>query len=156
MPLDTPFRLGPFMVDDQGGLMPPIGGDANFTVNWRGCLVSASMRPVGAPEQPDAVELNLHAVLGRVPSSAEATAQQREAVLEALHNVADHAIAPLYFALSVDHRAILHGSEALPIPVTSRALVTQVARFLLGVAPYLDFAGEVGVRPAGRVNTWPG
>ena len=47
----------------------------------------------------------------------------------------------------------MHGSEALPVPVTSRALVTQVTRFLLNVAPYLDFADEVGARPAGRVNT---
>ncbi len=156
MPLDMPFRLGPFLVDEHGGLMPTIGGDANFTMSWRGCLVSASMRPSGAPEQPDAVELTLQAVLGRVPSSAEASATQREAVLEALREVAAHAVAPLHFALSADHRAILHGSEALPLPVTSRALVTQVARFLLEVAPYLDFVGEAGATSAGRVNTWPG
>ena len=154
MPFDKPFRLGPFMVDRNGGLMPPVDRDARFCVRWRGCVVRASMRPVGSnPTQPCGVQLNLQAMLGRVPSSAEASAVERDAVLEALRDVAGQAAVPLHFALSADHRAILHGSEELPLPVTSRALVTQVARFLLGVAPYLDFLGEAGVTPVGRVNT---
>jgi hypothetical protein len=153
MPLDTPFHLGPFVVDEHGGLTPPVDRGANFMVHWRGCAVRAALRPIAAAAgQPAGVELNLQAVLGRVPSTAQASAALRDGVLAAMRDVAGQA-PPLRLALSADHRAILHGTEALPLPMTSRNLVTQVARFVLDVAPYLDFVAEAGATPAGRANT---
>lgn len=150
MPLDMPFQLGPFMVDEQGGVTPPADRDARFTVRWRGCLVRAAMRPLASG---GGVTLGLQAVLGRVPSSASASEAERESVLAALREVADHRPAGLRFALSADHQAILHGEEDIALPVTARVLVAQVSRFLLDVAPYLDFVGEAGATPAGRVKT---
>ena len=81
MPLDMPFQLGPFMVDEQGGVTPPADRDARFTVRWRGCLVRAAMRPL---EAGGGMALGLQAVLGRVPSSASASESEREVALAAL------------------------------------------------------------------------
>ena len=58
--------------------------------------------------------------------------------------------APLAFALSADHRAILRAISRLPLPVTSRGVVAEITRFLLAAAPYLELAAESG---AGTVNT---
>ena len=78
MPLDARFRLGPFMVDEAGGLLPPSDRPACFSLRWRGCRVRAELRPVGdGPAHPVAVAMALEAVLGRVPSSAAASAAQR-------------------------------------------------------------------------------
>ena len=150
MPLDMPFQLGPFTVDEQGGVTPPADRDARFSVRWRGCLVRAAMRPL---EAGGGVALGLQAVLGRVPSSASASEAERDAVLAALREVAEHRPAGLRFALSADHQALLNTEAEIALPVTARVLVAQVTRFLLEVAPYLDFAGEAGVTPAGKVKT---
>ena len=156
MPLDMPCRLGPFMVDDQGGLLPPADRDARFTLRWRGCAVRAAMRPLGGGAGPGRVELTLQATLGRVPSSAEASAGRREEVLAALRGGGEGAPLSLRCGLSADHRAVLHGREELALPVTSRALVARVACFLLEAAPYLDLVAEAGATPVGSANTWPG
>ncbi len=150
MPLDMPFRLGPFMVDEKGGVMPPADRDTRFTARWRGCVVHAAMRPLAAG---GGVRLGLQAVLGRVPSSASASEAHREAVLAALREVAVHRPAGLRFALSADHQAILQSEAHIALPVTARVLLAHVTQFLLKVAPYLDFAGEAGATPAGRLNT---
>ncbi len=154
MPFDTPFRLGPFLVDEAGGLMPPPDRDARFTLRWRGCRVNAALRPTGAnPTAPDSIALRLQAILGRVPSSAEAGAPQRGALLAALHEITHHLQPGLSCGLSADHRVILHGETPMALPLTSRTLVTQVTRFLLDVAPYLDLTVESGATPVGTVNT---
>jgi hypothetical protein len=88
-----------------------------------------------------------------VPSSAAAGAARREEVLALLRDMADNPPGPLQGGLSADHRLVLQGNQPLAMPVTARALVGQVVRFLLDVAPYLDVAGEAGVTPTGTVKT---
>ena len=148
MPLDSPFRLGPFSVDDQGGLTPQPEGGAGFSVRWRGCVVRAALvRAAG-----EAMELRLRAVLGRVPSSADA-AERREEVLAALRALAGGAAG---VGLSADHRVVLEATRRLEGAVTCSMLVGAVAGFMLAAAPYGDFFAESGATPAGMVNTWPG
>lgn len=152
MKFDQPFRLGPFIVDRDGGLMPPHDRDARFTLRWRGCLMQAALRPLGDnPAHPDRVELQLQAVLGRVPSSAEATAPQRDAVLAVLRDMAGHEDGALRLGLSADHRLVMHEQRELAVPVTGRALIAEVANFVLEVAPYLDLAAESGATGTAKI-----
>jgi hypothetical protein len=96
--------------------------------------------------------LQLQAVLGRVPSSAQASPDRRDALLAVLRQLVDHA-APLRLGLSADHRVVLRGGTELAAPVTSRSLVAAVTGFVLAVAPYFDLIAESGAAGAGSVNT---
>jgi hypothetical protein len=147
MPLAAPFKLGPFLVDAAGGLIPPADREARFSVRWRGCLVQAGLRPA-----EDGAALQLQAVLGRVPSSAQASPDRRDALLAVLRELVHHP-APLRLGLSADHRVVMRGDSALAAPVTSRGLVAAVTGFVLAVAPYFDLIAESGAAGAGSVNT---
>ena len=154
MQIDSSYRLGPFKVDVDGGLMPPVDRLARFRVNWRGCAVSAGMRAVREDGAEEGVNLELSAIIGRVPSSASGGPPQRENALELLRGMAGAAPEGLTVGLSADHRLVLLSERRLDLPVTARRLVAVVTDFVLEVAPYLDLAGESGaVVPAGMVNT---
>ena len=91
-----------------------------------------------------AVALSMRTVIGRVPSTANAGAAPRAAVLEMLHVMGGTAPAGFALGLSADHRLMLMAERRLDLPVTARVLVTAVAGFLLRAAPYLDLAAESG------------
>lgn len=144
MPLDAPYRLGPFIVDASGGITPPIDRAANFAVKWRGCVVRAELH--GDSER---VGLTMRAVLGRVPSTASGGAEPREATLavtEALKGGSKGIMA----GLSPDHRVLLRTDRVIEQPVTARRLVSEVTRFVLEAAPYRDLVDASG---AGTVKT---
>lgn len=154
MQFDASYRLGPFKVDADGGLMPPVDRLARFRVNWRGCAVSAGMRAERDESAEEVVNLELSAIIGRVPSSASGGPPQRENALELLRRMAGTARGGLTVGLSADHRLVLQAERRLEVPVTARRLVAEVTDFVLEVAPYLDLAGESGaVVPVGMVNT---
>ncbi len=154
MQIAPSYRLGPFKVDVDGGLMPPIDRSAHFRVNWRGCAVSAGIRATRDESAEEIVSLELSAIIGRVPSSASGGPPQRENALALLRGMAGAVPAGLTVGLSADHRLVLQSARRLEVPVTARRLVAEVTDFVLEVAPYLDLAGESGaVVPAGMVNT---
>ena len=154
MAFDRPVWVGPFLVDENGGITPPRDRDARFTVRWRGCVMHAALRVVDGPSDDTAerIELRMLAVLGRVPSSAEASGEARNQVLTMLRDASREAAGPLRLGLSADHRVLMRECRDLAQPLTSRALMAEVTGFVLGVAPYLDFAAESGVAPAGMVK----
>lgn len=154
MALDRPVRVGPFLVDENGGITPPRDHDARFTLRWRGCVMHAALRAVEgtAEEAPERIELRMLAVLGRVPSSAETSGEARNQVLTMLREANREAAGALRLGLSADHRVMMRECRDLAPPLTSRSLMAEVTGFVLGVAPYLDFAAESGVAPAGMVK----
>ena len=154
MPFGAPYRLGPFQVDRDGGLMPPADRAANFLVRWQGCTLQAELRAAEVDEVGvgGAVALSMRAAVGRVPSTASAGAAPREAVLELLQAMRGTAPSGFAVGLSADHRLMLMAERRLDLPVTARVLVAEVSGFLLQAAPYLDLAAESGA-PAGIANT---
>lgn len=153
MAFDRAVRLGPFMVDETGGITPPRGHDARFTVKWRGCVMHAALRAAGGEAAAERIELRMLAVLGRVPSTAAPDGARRDAVLAMLREANRAADGPLRLGLSADHRVLMRERRDLVPPLTSRSLIAEVTGFVLGVAPYLDFAAESGVTPAGMAKT---
>ncbi len=146
MPFGAPYRLGPFLVDREGGVMPPADRSANFSASWRGCAVRAELRAAEVDEAGTggAVALTLRAAVGRVPSSASAGTATREAALELLRGMAGTAPPGCAVGLTADHRVILSAERRLDLPVTARVLVAATAGFLLQAAPYRDLAAEAG------------
>ena len=145
MPFDAPFQLGPFTIDPSGSLMPPIDSDASFSVRWRGCLVRAVMRPIHGVPRDGRVELELQAMLGRVPSSAEAAAGAREGVLAMMRALGAGVRSGITASLSADHRVMLEESRRVGPGLTISVLLIELTGFVLDVAPYLDLAAEYGV-----------
>jgi hypothetical protein len=163
MPLDMPFNLGPFRVSGEGRLaLAQAGASPRFRVTWQGCRVAALL---GANAAGEGGLLQLEAELGRVPSTASAAgdaAAVRGAVFAALRGLPTLLPPGWSLALQADHRMVLHASRALALPTTACSLISEIAMFLLALAPYLDLLAELGVEPAsgvaapGTANTWPG
>jgi hypothetical protein len=162
MPLDMPFTLGPFRVNQEGRLAlahPDSVPRLHFA--WRGCRVSAV---VGARSGGDG-SLAIVAELGRVPSTATVpsdAAATRDTVFEALRDLRRLLPSDWTLALLADHRVTLRASRALSLPTTACSLVSELTMFLLALGPYLDLLAVVGVEEAcgaaapGTENTWPG
>jgi hypothetical protein len=168
MPFDVPFRLGPFIVDDVGGLSPGAPDMfPSFSVCWRDRVLH--LRLAHAPE-PGAAQgkLGVRVVLGRVPSTAGAdvasAARRREeafAILRALPSVLP---AGWEISLLADHSVQLALETDLEMPTKATALVTAVTLLLLELTPYLDVldAGGIAAVPraaasgTGMANAWPG
>ena len=141
MPFAPPFQLGPFTVDAAGRLAPldPDAGPA-FLFRWRDRLFRARIT------QPDAAEgrLTMQVPLGRVPSSARAPAARPDSF--ALVRLTAQAFPGEWrVRLLPDHRVRLEAQASLPLPVTAVALLAEVTRFLLALAPYLDLFDESGM-----------
>lgn len=153
MPLQTPFRLGPFVMDAHGRLEP---GDAShlpsFRMAWRGCPVHARFDE-SWEGQGATVRLVLSAVVGRVPSTAGGDAARnlvrRAAAFAALQRLGD-GTAALRMRLLADHRVVVEESRAVNRPVSAIDLLTESTCFLLDLGPYLDVLAEdeVLVAPA--------
>ena len=173
MPLDAPFRLGPFIVDGHGRLQP---GEPDlfpsFRFIWRNCPVQARLKADGQTAATVA-HLSLTALLGRVPSSAGAdparNRERRAAALGALQGLGQVAVPGSRMRLLPDHRVTLEAAREVALPASAADLLTQIACFLLDLAPYLDLVagGEVPVDAvvdasaaasgsAGTAKTWPG
>ena len=143
MPFATPFELGPFAVDPEGKLTPRNPeAPPTFSVQWRGRGVRAYIHPDG-----DQGKLILHALLGRVPSTAanpQTTVRQLSFAL--VRGLAGAAPPGWQIGLRPDHHLLLRATSAIPLPITALALVTEITAFLLALSPYLDLLDETGIR----------
>ncbi|HEY8287734.1 MAG TPA: hypothetical protein VIG49_00610 [Acetobacteraceae bacterium] len=145
MPLAHLPLLGPFAVHPDGRLVPR-GPDASpcFSVQWRGRQVRARMVQTG----PAAGSLVLQTILGRIPSSASlADEALRPRSFALLHALIGSLPDTWRLRLTPDHRALLETELRIALPATAVELVTGVAIFLLGLAPYLDLLDESGLLP---------
>ncbi|HYF08720.1 MAG TPA: hypothetical protein VD970_13935 [Acetobacteraceae bacterium] len=131
--------LGTVRVAPDGTLLPPPGGAATIGFAWRG-------RPCRAALTPG--RLQLSALAGRIPSTAEPGADRARAfaALRALRRAWRPSLAP-------DHTVRVQREVALPDPPTAVSLVTAMVGFVLALDPYLEGLGAPG---SGTAKTWPG
>jgi hypothetical protein len=143
MSLDAPFKLGPFTVDPTGRLSPCEEGNAPaFLFRWRTRVVRARLTQTS----PDDGGLTLQSTLGRVPSTAGAqdgTSRTRSFTL--LRRLPRSVPPDWRVCLLADHRVWLETEARIALPITAAALITEITRFLLALAPYLDLLDEVGL-----------
>jgi len=150
MPFELPHNLGPFSVDALGRIAPRDGAEMpQFLFQWRDRRVSA--RLMG--REGDGC-LMLTAWLGRVPSSAGGRpAEGRIASFATLRGLLDALPADWRVRLLPDHQVRLEAEVLLSWPATAVDLMTQLTRFLLALAPYLDLLDEGSVlEPPGAVG----
>ena len=114
MPLDAPFKLGPFTVDSDGGLTPSTPDRfPSFRVAWRGHVVQARLTAA----EPEGGTLALQAVLGRVPSTGRAEAPgtlPRQAAFAAVRALPATLPAGWRVALRPDHCIVAEAEVNLP------------------------------------------
>jgi hypothetical protein len=155
MPYGAPFKLGPFTVDDGGRLSPcqPERIPA-FLFRWRDRVVHARLTQA-APEDG---RLALQSTLGRVPSSAGMTDEtRRPRSFAALHWLPRSVPSDWRVSLLADHRVCLETEMRIALPITAAALITEITRFLLVLAPLVDLLDEEGLDAlgAGAVRVGP-
>jgi hypothetical protein len=147
MSFDAPFRLGPFTVDSAGRLSPCEAGKAPaFLFRWRNRVVRARLTRTG----PKDGGLNLQATLGRVPSTASAqNGTLRTRSFNLLRRLPRSVPPDWQVCLLADHRVWLETQVRIAMPITAAALITEITRFLLALAPYLDLLDEAGLAVLG-------
>ena len=146
MPFDAPFRLGPFTVDAEGRLTPFAAADAPaFLFRWRDRVTRARL----IQDDTDGGRLALQTTLGRVASTAGTPDETLRPRSFALVHWLSRSVPPGWqVRLLADHRVRLESSAAVTLPITAAALLCEVTRFLLALAPYLDLLDEVGLTAA--------
>lgn len=157
MPLDAPFRLGPFLVDTQGRMEP---GDPDrfptFHLQWRGYVVHARLDTRDAADAAKG-RVVFTASLGRVPSTAGGdaarNAARRARVFGALRGMECATHDGWQISLLADHSVTIAAPRELELPASAVDLVTQVTCFLLDLAPYLDWLEEMELAVAPEAGT---
>jgi len=154
MTLESPFRLGQFLVDADGRLRPgTVDASPVLHMRWRGLAVQARLDagPPQAATGPDdaqaadpAGRLALAALVGRVPSTAGAPDRpaRRARVLAALAALRGELGVGWRLRLLPDHRACIEEARPIALPATAAGLLTEITCFLLALAPYLDVLAE--------------
>jgi hypothetical protein len=143
MPFDAPFKLGPFSVDAEGRLSPgnPTASPT-FHFCWHG-------RPIGVRfDRTTSGEgrLALQAELARIQSTACSNAEWlRPRCFGILHWLERAVPATWQVALLADHRIWLKTETTIGVPSTATELLTELTRFALELAPYLELMDEVGL-----------
>jgi hypothetical protein len=144
MPLDAPFRLGPFTVDQDGRLTPSTPERfPSFRVAWRGHVVQARLSAAG----PKGGTLTLLVGLGRVPSTGRAEAPgtlPREAAFATVRALPGLLPAGWQAALLPDHRMVAETAINLALPTGAENLLTELSLFLLRLEPIFDLLAEDG------------
>lgn len=157
MPLDVPFTLGPFRIDDKGGLSPGTPDRfPSFRLCWQGHWVRARLGTDG--------QLVLSTSLGRVVSTGrpeEGAATCRSHAFTLLHALPAMMPPGWQALLRPDHSLAAEAHIPLALPTRAEALITELTLFLLRLAPYRDLlaeeAGMEGVTiPAGMGGTATG
>ena len=141
MPFNAPFKLGPFSVDAKGRLTPvnPATG-LSFHFRWHGRLVRA--RFAGSGEG----RLTLQAELARVQSTASSSDGSLRPRCFGVLRWLERIVPPTWrVALLPDHRIRLETEKPVDMPITATGLLTELTRFALELAPYLELMDEVGL-----------
>jgi hypothetical protein len=143
MPFDAPFKLGPFSVDGEGRLTPANPATApSFHFRCHGRLIQVRFDRAG----PGAGRLALQAALARVPSTACSPDQTLRPRSFALLHWLERILPPGWrAALLADHRFRLDTETPIELPITAAGLVSELTRFALELAPYLELMDEVGL-----------
>lgn len=145
MPIDAPLAFGPFVVDVAGRLSPrDPAQETRFSFTWRA-------RPMLVRLSDG--QMDLQAVAGRVPSTAQAAAgrpsgrHERAQILAFLPRLA--ALLPPEWrpSLAADHRLLMLSTVVLTVPPMITDLLAAITSRLLALAPYLDVLEEAGLRP---------
>jgi hypothetical protein len=154
MTFDAPFKLGPFAIDAEGRLTPyePASAPA-FLFRWHDRVVRARLGRADA----DTGRLTLQMALARVRSSASATDEAlRPRSFMLLHWLERSVPHGWRMALTADHYVWLATDMAVALPITAAALLTEIACFVLDLAPYLDLMDEVGLTVPRLAAATPG
>ena len=147
MPYGAPFKLGPFKVD-YGGRLSPCEPERipAFLFRWRDRVVHARLTQA-APEDG---RLALQSTLGRVPSTAGmANESRRPRSFAALRWLPRSVPSDWQVSLMADHRVCLETEMRIALPITAAALITEITRFLLLLAPLVDLLDEEGLDALG-------
>jgi len=146
----SPFKLGPFVVDEEGRLYPRVPDKVpSFTVGWRDRLLHLRLARA-APGSSEAA-LHVQAVLGRVPSTAGSSGPgQRTEALALLRDIAPALPTGWEISLFADHRVRLDLATGLDLPMDATTLVTTVTLVLLELSPYLDVLDAEGIAAVPR------
>ena len=164
MLLSAPLRLGPFIVDAEGGLAPSMPDRfPSFRIAWRGHAVRA--RLTAATEQGGVLALGT--VLGRVRSTGAPEAPEtlpRRIAFAAMRALRGSLPPGWTLALLPDHRILAEARQCLALPTSAETLLTELTVFVMRLEPYLELLAEgVGIEPVadgpaapGMPNTWPG
>lgn len=135
------FPHGPFLVAPDGSLTTTRPSALRFA--WRGRGVEARL---------EEGRINLSALAGRVPYTAESALGRPRAIAEIGRLPAD---LPKGWRLRVlpDHRLRLEAELPLPGTTTATALVGAMVGFALALDPYLDRLESAGVAPGSEAGT---
>jgi hypothetical protein len=143
MPFDTPFKFGPFSVDAGGRLTleDPRSGPS-FRFRWQGRLIHARL------DRSDAAtgRLTLRVGVARVRSTAGTPNPALRSRSFALLRWLTGTLPPEWrAALLADHRFRLETDVVIGLPITAVGLISELTRFALELAPYLELMDEMGL-----------
>jgi hypothetical protein len=143
MQLGASFKLGPFTVDATGGLSPsdPAMAPA-FQFRWHDRIVRARLDKA----EVETARLILQVTLARVRSSASTPDEMLRPRSFALLRWLERSTPPSWqVALLADHRVWLETATPIVLPITAAGLITEITRFALELAPYLELMDETGL-----------
>lgn len=143
MQLGASFKLGPFTVDAAGGLSPcdPAMAPA-FLFRWHDRIVRARLDKA----DNETGRLILQVTLARVSSSASTPDEMLRPRSFALLRWLERSTPPgWHVALLADHRVWLETATRIGLPITAAGLITEITRFALDLAPYLELMDEMGL-----------
>jgi hypothetical protein len=110
--------------------------------------------------EPDGATLALRTVLGRVPSTGRPDgtgALPRQAAFTAMRTLPATLPRGWTVGLLPDHRILAEAQKHVRLPAGAEDLVSELALFLLRLAPYLDLLAEgVGIEPVAAGGAAPG
>ncbi|WP_424812677.1 hypothetical protein [Roseococcus sp. YIM B11640] len=139
------ITFGPFAVGRDGSLTPRGGLRPTLRFRWRGRSCEATLT---------GESLQLRAVAGRIPSTAEPNADRART----LRDVADlpaELPAGWRLRLTPDHRLTLETGAGPSATIV--AMMTEMVGFALALDPYLERLEAVGASGGiGTEKTWPG
>ena len=134
--IPTPMPLGPFLVTDGGRLsFRAPDTEARFTFTWHKRCFAIELQ---------GGHLSCAVPVGRLPSTSTGAAR-RDAAMQLMRALGQHAPASWHLRLLPDHRVQLHTKQDLVWPMTAAALITPIFDLLMQVAPVLDVLDEAGL-----------